>query len=167
MKPIFKKLYNVSLSSLKTMSNITKEEKTELFIGFIRYVFDEIQTEGWMTRKHELLFKYNFYFMKNEECLKQMDIMTFDKAMEKYGNMDDVISKFLCQVHCNYWLEAWILELHPELEYYVDDYAEDGELWDDFDKFLYKPSDGVSSAYMKGIDYDKIKEILGLFLEPK
>ena len=143
------------------MSNIN-EEKYGLIVGFIQHVFDEVQTEGWRTRRNEFMLKYNSYF-KNEEH-PRMDNMTFNKASDMYEDIDETISSFLFPILSNpHWLEAWILYVRPDLEDYVDD----GDLWDVFDEILYKPQDGEPGAYkyyMRSFNYDKIKEILGLDL---
>ena len=143
------------------MSNITEEEGRELIIEYIRYVFEEVKTEGWKTRRNEFLIQRDRYV--EEEADTTLDDMTFDKAMEKYGDMDEVISLFLYPILENpQWVEAWIHQLRPDLDQRGFCYYWSG--WTRLNNFLYKRPDVLVPGqmfYVREINYDDVKEVLG------
>jgi hypothetical protein len=153
------------------MSNITEEEKNELLIGFIRHVFDEIQTEGWKTRRNEFLIQQDSYVEEEENEDAVPDDMTFNKAMEKYGNVDESISMFLFQVLSNpQWIEAWVHQLRPELGRIPTAFCRYWSFWNELNEFLYESSPKLVPGqlyYLREFDIDKVKEILGLDFELK
>ena len=159
------------MSYLKTMSNITEEEKNELLIGFIRHVFDEIQTEGWKTRRNEFLIQQDSYVEEEENEDAVPDDMTFNKAMDKYGNIDDSIEMFLFQVLSNpQWIEAWVHQLRPELDRTPTSFCRYWSFWNELNEFLYESSPKLVPGqlyYLREFDIDKVKEILGLDFELK
>jgi len=151
------------------MINITEEESCELIIKFIQYVFEEVQTEGWKERRNEFLIQQDRYV--EEEFDINLDDMTFDKAMEKYGDMDLVISRFLYQVLSNpQWVETWIHHLRPDLDQRHRGFCYYWSAWGKLNDFLYKrPDDFVPGQmfYAREIDYDSVKDILGLGFQLK
>ena len=164
MNNLFKNNINVLLSSLKIMSNITEEEKNELIVGFIRHVFDEVQTEGWKTRRNEFLTQQESYVEDDDED-QSPDDMTFDKAMEIYGNTDETIEMFLYPVISNpQWIEAWIQQMRPDLDRRPISFCRYWSFWNELNEFLYESSINIVSEqmFLREINYDKVKEIVGL-----
>jgi dipeptidase len=145
------------------MSNITEEEGRELIIEYIRYVFEEVKTEGWKTRRNEFLIQRDRYV--EEEADTTLDDMTFDKAMEKYGDMDEVISLFLYPILENpQWVEAWIHQLRPDLDQRHRGFCYYWSGWTRLNNFLYKRPDVLVPGqmfYVREINYDDVKEVLG------
>ena len=125
-----------------SMSNI----KRETIFEFIRYVYEEVQDEGWKTRKDELLARYGLQVNETEtlkdfleqhqlhmECEVKLDDMTFGRAMERYGIMDEVISSYLYPVLSSFeWMKAWMKEFKPEL-----DEGKHLMMWDALCNFMY------------------------------
>jgi len=149
------------------MSNITEEEKQELVIGFIRHVYEEVQTEGWKTRRNEYLQVAGFHF--EDDFFR--DDMTFQKKMERKNyNLDEVISSFLCRVINNInsvWFLAWISELRPDLnikearEQWNDQW--DRWAWKTLNEFLYIEK----SWHTEIVNYELVKDVLGLNIDLK
>ena len=144
------------------MSNITEEEKIELVIGFIRHVFEEVQTEGWKTRRDEYLHVAGFHY---EDLFR--DDMTFQKMMERnHYNLDEVISTFLCRVISNIhsiWFQAWISELRPDLNIKEERQQWDKWAWKTLNKFLYIEK----SWHTEIVNCELVKEVLGLNIDLK
>jgi len=131
------------------VSSITEERKREIIVEFIQYVFGEVQTEGWKTRRAELF--PDLYEWRSEHEIT--DDMTFGRATADYGgDVDEVIHHYFNTILSNpNWLEEWVYYAHPEL-----DQREEGEYWNGWD-MLYE--------LMCQVNF--VKEILGLDFELK
>ena len=135
------------MSELLKMSNITEQERQEFVEGFLRHVYEEVQTEGWQKRKNCLT---------GDDYGEDDDDGTFDEMMERYNfNLDSVISSFLKYTVINEmnWFEAWLYKLRPDLDIFEDrkdrKYCGDW-LWRALNDFI----------WVKNVE--QIKEILGL-----
>jgi hypothetical protein len=148
---------------------VNEEEKQELIIGFIRHVFEEVQTEGWKTRRDEFLIEQDLYLQSEEDPSRDIpDDMTFDKMIvERKGDVDEVISNYLYPILSSYeWIESWIYQLRPDM-----DQRDRGicywNMWDDLHNFMYKISSKWDEKqktieFFKMINYDDVKEVLDL-----
>jgi hypothetical protein len=143
------------------LSNI----KRETINGFIRYVYEEVQTEGWNTRKDENIVRQELCVERDveREFLVQHGLkadcdqedMTFGKAMERYGVVDEVISEYLYPVLTNHnWMKAWMIQFKPEL-----DKGQYLMMWDALCNFMY--------GWKITSRIDEVKEMLGLVFELK
>ena len=149
------------------MLNITEEDTQKLVVEFIQYVFEEVQTEGWKSRRDEFIALGDFW--ENDDDDDYIDDMTFDKMMETYDyKLNVVISTFLCDVISNLervWFKAWLSHKRPEL-----DIKEDAKYWEywtwcSLNDFIY-----VEKSWRwrrEKVNFDKFKEVLGLGFELK
>ena len=141
------------------MFKISEEENCELITGFIRYVFEELRTEGWKSRRDEFLTLGGF------GCENDFfrDEMTFDKMMEKkLYNLDEVISCFLCRIITNLdatWFLAWIYQFRPDLD--IKEERVDWSSWarKSLCKFMYLEK----SWHTEKVNYELMREILGFY----
>jgi hypothetical protein len=142
---------------------ISEEEKQELIIKFTQHVFEEVQTEGWKTRRNELQVQCGYWGVQDDFT----DDMTFDKIMERNNyNLDEVISKFLCKVIGNLgtiWFKAWLSQLRPDLDIIQRPMFWEYWAWNSLNKFLYieKRRD------IEIVNYELVKEVLGLNFDLK
>jgi hypothetical protein len=136
---------------------ITKEEKTELVIGFIQHVFSEIQVDGWKRRRDELLFNNTGYYhdyVKKDIYENEIEDVVFDKMMEDcQGDANEfIISLFYPIISSFGWIECWCCQQRPEI------YEEHCPLseWEMLYNFIYKDN-----------NVDDLKELLGLNISLK
>jgi hypothetical protein len=149
------------------MSNITEEEGRELIIEYIRYVFEEVKTEGWKTRREKFVGVGDFW--ENDDDDDYTDEMTFDNMMDTYENdLNTVISIFLCDIIGNLervWFKAWLSQKRPELDIKGDPKYWDYWTWCSLNDFIY-----VEKSWRvrrEKVNFEKFKEVLGLDFDLK
>ena len=152
------------------MFNVSEEETCELIVEFVRHVFEEVKTEGWKTRRDEFITQQDHYVDDRQDD-QIPDDMTFDKAMEKHGDTDKIISAFLYPILLNpQWVEAWTHHLRPDLDQRRKGFCCYWSMWGRLNDFLYEKPDCVVPGqifYVREINYDKVKEVLGLDFDLK
>jgi hypothetical protein len=151
------------------MSNITEEEVRNIIVGFIKHVFEEVQTEGWKTRRNEFLIQYE---LESEiEVQEVADEFTFNRAMEHYGgDVDEVILEYLYPILTSFgWIEAWMYHLRDDLGGRIRGLCY-WNIWDDLDEILYtmKPI-WIDNQFIfqKKKNLSDVKEILELDFDLK
>ena len=147
------------------MSNISEEETQDLVFRFIHYVFGEVQKEGWKTRRNGLQLHCGYWQTYDNFT----DDMTFNNMMERNDyDLDIVISTFLCNIlnkmgNTVVWFKAWISQLRPDLDMNQRPFFWEIWAWNSLNKFMYKGRELDEGV----IDYEWVKEILGLDIEFK
>ena len=131
---------------------VTEEEKRELVIGFIQFVFSEIQVEGWKVRRDELLFNNKGYYhdyVKKDIYEKEIAGNTFHKMMEDCDGDETefIISLFYPLISTFGWIECWCSQQRPDI---YEDQCPFSE-WELLYNFIYKEN-----------NVEDLKEILGL-----
>jgi hypothetical protein len=91
-----------------------KEEIDELASGFVCFAYDEMQTKGWKRRRHQ--YRREINLINNDFCDWEEEL-TFSEMLEKCDyNMDLLLtSKFVTELTCAEWFDAYYYHLHPEL----------------------------------------------------
>ena len=147
---------------------ITEKEKRELIVGFIQHVFEEVQTEGWKTRRDEFLIQQGVYLQSEDPSRDIPDNMTFDKVMvERNGDVDEVLEFYLYPILSSYeWSESWIYQLRSELDQRGRGVCY-WNVWEYLHDFLYKSTcvwdeKQRQMMFSKMILVDDVKEILDL-----
>jgi len=102
--------------------NISNEEMGDLFCEFIRYVYNEMQTKGWIRRRFDFRKQFNlidndFYDLEDE--------LTISEMVEKYGDLNTVlINQFITEAVCVEWIDAYYYYLHPQMLVHRSTYRE-------------------------------------------
>ena len=136
------------VSELLKMSNITEQEIVK---GFIQYVFEELQTEGWKTRRDDMIANCDFRSVTDFE-FDFPDDLTISKMLNSGDDLDEVIMSFLFPILTNQdWMKAWLIRYQPDL-----DEERHWSMWDALYTFMYN--------WQVTTRIDDVKEILGLDL---
>ena len=138
------------------------EEETEKYIAeFIRYIFREVQKEGWKTRRNGLQVHCGYWKTYDDFT----DDMTFDKMMERNNyDLDKVISTFFCKIlnklgNTVVWFKSWISQLRPDLDMTQRPLFWEIWAWNSLNNFMY-----IEKSIM---NYELVKEVLGLDFDLK
>jgi hypothetical protein len=146
------------------MLNITKEQFEELCGQYVRDVFDETQTEGWVERRSALITAVGFNEDQYEDEYDEDEeeyVGTFQEIMTIYGqNLDKTLRQFFCKgarwsISRRQWFTCYCIQQCPELTEMTS--IQEDLVWKlnkEFEKWLW------SGEREQGLD--KIKSILGL-----
>jgi len=130
---------------------ITKEEKKELVVGFIQYVFSEIQIEGWKVRRDELLSNNpgHYHEYVNKDKYEEINDITFNEMMVEcnYDENEFIVSLFYPILSTFGWFECWLCQQRPDI---YEDSCPLSE-WETLYYFINKDN-----------DVEDIKELIGL-----
>ena len=142
---------------------LTGEETQELVIGFIRHVFEEVQTEGWKTRRDKLQVDCGYWRSHDNFT----DDMTFDKMLEKEDNdLDGVILSFLCKIINDLgtiWFQSWVSQARPDLDIKQRPLYWESWGWNSLNDFIYLEK----IWHKKKVNYEQMREVLGLDFDLK
>lgn len=136
--------------SIYTLDN---DEVVYLIHDFIRFAYNEIQTNGWKKRRIDIRKKYNILDYIGSSNINEE--FTFDEMLEKnYFDLDKTLLDFFCkEIKWRGWIDAYYFNQHP-------DYKEK-----DFNCFeIYWVLTVLINQWFskKNITVDEIKNILGL-----
>ena len=136
------------------MSNILENmewegKEHEFMIGFIQYVYGELQMEGWKTRRHQLIDECNLT-LENKFDFDFPDDLTIWKMLNNVEDIDHVISSFFFPIFSQEWMTAWMIRFHTDLpqSYHC-------EMWNALCEFIYDWGDDTDK-------FDIVKKILDL-----
>ena len=89
---------------------ISIEVQDVLVRGFIQYAFDEMQTDGWDTRRKELIEQFE---IEQDGHNDQEQQPTFPALMERHsGDLDKVLHVLFCrEIIYLGWFEAYCIQL--------------------------------------------------------
>jgi len=93
--------------------DITPNEFMEVIYGFIRFAYNEMQTECWIKRRYDFRNQFNLI---NYEFILLDDEITFPQMMERFdGNLENTLTQIFCrELTCVDWFDAYYYYTYPE-----------------------------------------------------
>ena len=141
----------------------------DLCIQFVRYAFNEMETEGWTDRRNDNYAQYNIV----QEDFERFKINTFSNIMMSGfdGDLDKTLFNYFCyEIVRRGWFTSYCFQQCPELQ---EEYS--GQTSDDIKHLVWFLDSRFSRwlwTEMEGFNYEtdaetltlteRVKSILGL-----
>jgi len=155
--------------------NISREKFEELCVGYIQYVYNEMQTKGWMQRRSALFAEEGFnedqYEDEDDECEEEY-VGTFQDIMvTKYdGDMDKTLQYLFCEGRWwspsrRQWFTCYVLNNCAEVKETMNHMRKYEFIWrfnDEFTRWMLEDDSYQHSPEKMARATEKFKSILGL-----
>ena len=131
------------------------EEVNDLIHRFIRFAYDEFQTNGWQQRRIHIRRQYKILDYNGSSNDKEE--YTFQEVLERnHFDLDKTLIEFFChEIKWRGWIDSYYLFQHP--------YLKDAEI--DFYSYWAITcvlKEWIEKNIKKGLILDELKNILGL-----
>jgi len=97
------------------MNFISEEEQQELIYGFIRFAYEEMQTDGWISRRNEFRLRHHM----TDTDIDGEIILSFPETMNKIynGDLNMTLERFFCHEISSFgWFDAYCFHQRPDLD---------------------------------------------------